>query len=74
MDDDYRLISKEALMLLTKAAEMFVQDLAGTCGKFATQQKRKTLQVSDLMAVAEYSDKFHFIKDSKLPSLNLTKQ
>lgn len=73
MDDEYRLVSKEAVLLITKAAEMFLQDLAGTCGKMASYQKRKTLQVQDLIQVAEHSDKFHFLKDSKLPSLNVNK-
>ena len=28
------------------------------------------MQVQDIIQVASYVDKFHFIKDSKLPSLN----
>ena len=43
MDDEYRLIAPEALTLISKAAEMFVTDLAGTCGRLAQQEKRKTL-------------------------------
>lgn len=31
-DEDYTLVSKQALVLITKATEMFVQDLAGVCG------------------------------------------
>jgi histone H3/H4 len=45
MDDDFRYISKEALLLITKATELFVTDLAGTCGRVARNQKRKTMQV-----------------------------
>ena len=37
LDDDFRLISKEALLLITKATEMFVTDLAGTAGRVARQ-------------------------------------
>ena len=37
MDDDFRLIQKEALLLITKATEMFITDLAGTCGRVARQ-------------------------------------
>jgi Histone-like transcription factor (CBF/NF-Y) and archaeal histone len=55
-------MNKEALVLLTKATEMFVQDLAGVCGKIAKMQKRKTMQLTDLMNVASSIDKFHFIK------------
>ena len=32
LDDEFRLISKDALLLITKAAELFVTDLAGTSG------------------------------------------
>ena len=45
-------------------------DLAGTCGNVARQQKRKTMQVQDIVSVSSYVDKFHFIKDSKLPAMN----
>ena len=70
MDDEFRYISKDALLLITKATEMFVTDLAGTCGRVAREQNRKTMQVQDILQVTSYIDKFHFIKDSKLPALN----
>ena len=43
---------------------MFVQDLAGTCGKVARQNGRKTMQVQDIQRVANFIEKFYFIKDS----------
>ena len=64
MDDEYRLIAPEALTLISKAAEMFVTDLAGTCGRLAQQEKRKTLQLKDIINCASYIEKFHFIKNS----------
>ena len=64
LDDDFSLISKDAQVLIAKAAEMFVTDLAGTCGRVARQQKRKTILVQDILNAATYIDKFHFIKDS----------
>lgn len=70
MDDEFRFISKEALLLITKATELFVTDLAGTCGRVARNQKRKTMQVQDILEVSSYIDKFHFLKDSKLPALH----
>ena len=42
-DEDYSLINKQALVVLTKATELFVQDLAGVCGQIAKVQKRKGL-------------------------------
>lgn len=35
LDDEFRLVSKEALLLITKATEMFITDLAGTAGGVA---------------------------------------
>lgn len=73
-EEDYTLITKQALVVLTKATEMFVSDLAGVCGQIAKMQKRKTMQLSDIINAASNIDKFHFIKDSRLPSLNPRKQ
>ncbi len=36
-EEDYTLVSKQALVLITKATELFVQDLAGVCGQIAKQ-------------------------------------
>ncbi|CDW91478.1 dna polymerase epsilon [Stylonychia lemnae] len=54
--------------------KMFVQDLGGVCGQIAKMQKRKTIFNSDIISAASNIDKFHFIKDSKLPALNPKKQ
>ena len=67
LDDEYRLISKEAVLLLTKATEMFVDDLAGNTKEFARKFGRKTMQPDDILQVANHVDKFHFITQSKLP-------
>jgi hypothetical protein len=48
--------------MITKATEMFVQDLSGVCGQIAKAQKRKTLQIQDIVNAANNIDKFHFIK------------
>ena len=42
-DDEYNIMSKQTTLLLAKATELFVQDLAGVCGQIAKMQKRKTL-------------------------------
>ena len=55
-------MAKQALFLITKATEMFIQDLSGVCVKIAKMQKRKTLQVQDILNAANNIDKFHFIK------------
>ena len=45
LDDESGVYSKEALVLITKATEMFVNDLSGVCAQIAKLQKRKTLQI-----------------------------
>ena len=62
-------VSKEALVLITKATEIFLADLSGVCAQLAKNQKRKTLQTSDINNAAAHIEKFHFIKDSRLPAL-----
>ena len=61
-DPECGMVTKEALLLISKATEFFVQDLAGVCAQIAKVQKRKTLQVSDIMTAASSMDKFHFIE------------
>lgn len=53
---------------------MFVQDLAGVCGQITKMQKRRAMQLSDIINAASNIDKFHFIKESRLPALNPRKQ
>ena len=48
LDEDSQMISKEALVLITKATELFVQDLGGLTAQIAKCQKRKTILVSDI--------------------------
>jgi len=35
MDDDNQNVSKEALVLMTKATELFIQDFGGVCAQIA---------------------------------------
>ena len=70
LDPENLPISKDALLLMTKATESFVADLGGVVAQIAAKtRKQKTLQVADLVFAAQNIDKFHFIKDSKLPAL-----
>jgi hypothetical protein len=45
-------------------------DLGSVTAQIAKMQKRKTVAISDIMNASNNIDKFHFIKDSKLPALN----
>ena len=35
LDEDTQMVSKEALVLITKATELFVQDFGGVCAQIA---------------------------------------
>ena len=43
------MVTKEALVLITKATELFIHDLGGYCAQTAKVQKRKTLQLTDIL-------------------------
>ena len=43
LDKESPMISKDALLLISKATEMFIQDLAGVNAINAKHNKRKTL-------------------------------
>ena len=70
LDDEFRLISKEAVVMLAKASEMFVKDLSSTAKGVAKKVHRKSMQTSDIKEVANHFDKYHFIANSQLPALN----
>ena len=60
-------------MIITKATELFIQDLAGVNAINAKFHRRKTLQVADITAAALATDRFYFLKDSKLLNQPLIK-
>ena len=53
LDPESKMISKEALLIIAKATESFIQDLGGVCGQIAKTQKRKTLLMQDLLLATE---------------------
>ncbi|RZC36224.1 DNA polymerase epsilon subunit 4 [Asbolus verrucosus] len=53
MDPDCSLISQDALFLVTKSAEMFLEHLAKESVKFMGMGKRKTVQKRDVDAAID---------------------
>ena len=47
-DADIKLVSQEALVLVTKAAELLLQTLASESFRHTQQENRKTMQYKDL--------------------------
>lgn len=76
LDEDVKMISAEAPMLFAKAAELFIMELTLRAWVHTEDNKRRTLQRSDIaMAITKY-DQFDFLIDivpreeAKISSLN----
>ncbi|KAL2922496.1 Nuclear transcription factor Y subunit C-3 [Bienertia sinuspersici] len=80
-DDNVRMISADAPVVLSRACEMFIQDLTLRSWSCTEESKRKTLQKADISAALSTSDLFDFLVDilprekpfiSTLPSIHPT--
>ncbi|XP_033926813.1 DNA polymerase epsilon subunit 4 [Melopsittacus undulatus] len=61
-DPDVSLASHEAVFVLARAAELFVETIAKDAYVYAQQGKRKTLQRKDLDNAIEAIDEFAFLE------------
>ncbi|XP_028569282.2 DNA polymerase epsilon subunit 4 [Podarcis muralis] len=61
-DPDVSLASQEAIFILARAAELFVETIAKDAYIYAQQGKRKTLQRKDLDNAIEAIDEFAFLE------------
>uniref|UniRef100_A0A8D0KL70 DNA polymerase epsilon subunit 4 n=1 Tax=Salvator merianae TaxID=96440 RepID=A0A8D0KL70_SALMN len=61
-DPDVNLASQEAVFILARATELFVEMIAKDAYTFAQQGKRKTLQRKDLDNAIEAADEFAFLE------------
>ncbi|KAI9164571.1 DNA-directed DNA polymerase epsilon, subunit C [Blastocladiella emersonii ATCC 22665] len=62
-DQDVEVVSQEAVFLIAKAAEMFLEKLAWEACQTAEGEKRKMVQYRDVVRVAESVDEFFFLED-----------
>jgi len=63
LDPDVKGISKEAAMLVTKAAELFTARLGIDTLQMAQMQKRRKLMTQDVVDVTQLKETFHFLKE-----------
>ncbi|XP_074834480.1 DNA polymerase epsilon subunit 4 [Carettochelys insculpta] len=61
-DPDVSLASQEAVFVLARATELFVETIAKDAYVYAQQGKRKTLQRKDLDNAIEALDEFAFLE------------
>ncbi|XP_054533948.1 DNA polymerase epsilon subunit 4 isoform X3 [Pan troglodytes] len=64
-DPDVTLAGQEAIFILARAAELFVETIAKDAYCCAQQGKRKTLQRRDLDNAIEAVDEFAFLEEMK---------
>ncbi|EDO42541.1 predicted protein [Nematostella vectensis] len=62
LDPDLQLANKEAVFLVTRAAELFVEYFAKASYKKTIQGKRKTIQKKDLDATVDDNDEVAFLE------------
>jgi nuclear transcription factor Y gamma len=62
-DDDVRMISAEAPVLFSKACELFIIELTHRAWLHTEENKRRTLQRSDIAMGIGRTDVFDFLLD-----------
>ncbi|XP_061419883.1 DNA polymerase epsilon subunit 4 [Lethenteron reissneri] len=68
-DPDVALAAHEAVFLIAKATELFIEAIAKDAYGFALQGKRKTLQRKDLDNAVDAVDEFAFLEGEQRPPL-----
>lgn len=63
LDEDVKMISAEAPMLFSKAAEIFIMELTLRAWVHTEENKRRTLQRSDIAMAISKCDQFDFLID-----------
>jgi DNA-directed RNA polymerase I subunit RPA43 len=63
LDPDVRGLSKEALMLVTKAAEIFTAKLGTETMRVAAIQNRRKLQANDVAQVCSSREQYLFLRE-----------
>ncbi|XP_076322666.1 DNA polymerase epsilon subunit 4-like isoform X2 [Tachypleus tridentatus] len=62
LDPDVTLASQEAVFLIARATELFVDSLAKEAFSFTSQAKKKTLQKKDIDSCIELVDSLFFLE------------
>jgi histone H3/H4 len=63
LDPDVRGLSKEALLLITKAAELFTAAIGNECVQIAQIQNRRKLLPDDLVHLCNSRERLEFLRD-----------
>ena len=63
LDPDVNAISKEAMQLIVKSAELFLSKAGKETVKIASMHNRRTLSSDDIKHVCQHRNEFIFLKD-----------
>lgn len=74
MDDEVKNISKEGVLAITKATELFISRLALKCGTEASLRKGKTIKPNDLYSVIYKQPNLEFLRNDFPKSLLITEE
>ncbi|XP_063980105.1 DNA polymerase epsilon subunit 4 [Diachasmimorpha longicaudata] len=61
-DPDVNLVNQEAIFLITKSAELFIDSLSKEAYKYTFQAKKKTVQKKDLDQAIDHVDSLAFLE------------
>ncbi|XP_015115172.1 DNA polymerase epsilon subunit 4 [Diachasma alloeum] len=61
-DPDVSLVNQEAIFLITKSAELFIDSLSKEAYKYTSQAKKKTVQKKDLDQAIDHVDSLAFLE------------
>lgn len=62
MDSDVNLVNQEAIFLITKSTELFIESMAREAYKYTSQSKKKTVQKQDVQSVIDNVDSLAFLE------------
>ncbi|KAJ1502945.1 hypothetical protein HMI54_014832 [Coelomomyces lativittatus] len=62
-DEDIKHITNDAVFIVSKAAELFLQKFSWTVYEVANSDKRKIIQYKDLVYAIDTVDEYFFLED-----------
>ena len=74
LDPEVKGISKEATLLITKAAEIFTCKLGEESNRMALMQKRRKLVTRDVVDVVSLKEQFFFLKEDLLDLIRVQQE
>jgi hypothetical protein len=62
MDTEVKAIARDALALMTKASEFFIEYIAKKCGETTVKRNAKTIRPSDIVNIIHTTETLEFLR------------